>query len=218
MDLNAALNNFRNAPIGRGMQEANTPVPAPNAKNPDGAQPKSKSDFEPGAPKGQQNYQRKGVTIPGDKEAMAAAKASTAGVSGPGYDASGREKVDVRSESKAPWEDRPSDQFAGSPRRDREDVAFAGAMLADAVGLHKSLREANIPAPGPDNKGPDGKAQTASKSNYNANNPQGQQDNRRKPVSVPADPAAKAAMDYSAAQSGEGYDASGREQVDARTE
>lgn len=79
------------------FHEANIPAPKSGRKNPGGAQLNPKSRFrKPYQGPGKDIYGPKG--IPADAEAKAAAERSTAGVSGPGYTADGREETDVRYE------------------------------------------------------------------------------------------------------------------------
>ncbi len=83
--------------------ESNIRAPGVDRETPDGKQlsPKSKfaREYYPGP--GNQ-YTGTAAPIPADREAMAAATRSTAGVSGPGYGADGREEVDVRTEQRVP--------------------------------------------------------------------------------------------------------------------
>ena len=84
--------------------EANIPAPKVGRTNAGGSQisPTSKfaRDYDPVNSGTRKDYERNGVAMPADAEAMAAAERATAGVSGPGYGADGREEVDVRVESR----------------------------------------------------------------------------------------------------------------------
>lgn len=293
MSLHDAIQRFRS------VSEAALPAPAPQGQVASGKQDASKSKFTGTEPKNQQDYKRDPVKEPSDPESMAAATKSTAGVKGPGYDSTGRERVDVRFESVLPVaealvnadptlglflgalyeassnekefaavvekhvgadrlkteiakfngstadpikvaeaigfakfgkdkfnpkkmkeSEHGADVFHTTPKKDKEDLEFAEAMLRDKVGdlSRRAVIEANTPAPAPDQKTPDGAAQTASKSRFDE--PKGKHEKyTREPATVPADAEAKAAAVRSTAGvSGPGYDASGREQVDIRFE
>jgi hypothetical protein len=208
MNLSDAIQSFRQ------IDEANIPAPAVNRKTPDGKQTSSKSKFDQykGADK---KYDGKPASVPSDKEAMAAATNSTAGVSGPGYNGSGREKVDTR------VEDEGVDQY--DDRDPDGDLAFAESMLGDKVGYFPSmdtlLAEQNLAAPSVSRKTPDGKAQISSKSKFRQ--PKGKADKKYdgSAASIPADKEAMdAAINSTDGVSGEGYTADGREEVDVRGE
>lgn len=215
MSLHDAIQRFRS------VNEAALPAPAPQGQVASGKQTASKSKFTGTEPKDQQDYKRDKVSEPSDPEAKAAATRSTAGVKGPGYDATGRERVDVRHEQRGKQrEDEGQDNFRSTPKNDQEDLEFAAAMLQDRVGdlRRRPVAEAGIPAPAPDQKTPDGKAQTASKSKFD-DHVKPDKDYKGDAASIPADAEAKAAATRSTAGvSGPGYDASGREKVDVRFE
>lgn len=89
---------------GKQRHEQNLRAPAVNRKTPDGkAQMSPKSKFSRGYYPGPGvTYNDDSANMPADREAMAAATRSTAGVSGQGYGADGREEVDVRNEDRQP--------------------------------------------------------------------------------------------------------------------
>jgi hypothetical protein len=83
--------------------EANIQAPKASRTNAGGRQidPTSKfaRDYDPTTAATRKTNTGDGAPMPADREAMAPAINSTAGVSGPGYGADGREEVDVRTES-----------------------------------------------------------------------------------------------------------------------
>lgn len=217
MSLSDAIARFR------GLDEANIPAPKVNRPNAGGGQQISpKSKFSPSYYKGaDETYAHDPASPPADPEAKAAAVRSTAGVSGPGYDASGREHIDVRVEQEKA-RGVGIDDFgggSGSPEGD-EDLEFAEAMLNDTLGRKgPPQQEANISAPKSGRKGPDAK-QIDPKSKFSRQYYKGPgQTNSGDAAPMPADPEAKAAAERSTAGvSGPGYGADGREEVDVRVE
>jgi len=216
MNLGNAISRFRSTSgLGeaiarfRSLDEANIPAPAVSRATPGGKQISSKSNFGNGG--ANKRYDGKSASVPGDKEAMAAATNSTAGVSGPGYNGSGREKVDVRAESH--W-----------GRTDSDDVLFAEEMMADRIGFMKSvsarrdLQEENKSAPAVNRATPGGK-QISSKSRFRK--PPAGKSKRYdgEGASIPSDKEAMdAATNSTAGVNGDGYDADGREEIDVRGE
>lgn len=215
MNLGDAISRFRSTSLGeaiarfRSLDEANMPAPAVNRATPGGKQLSSKSNFGNGG--ANKRYDGKAASVPSDKEAMAAATNATAGVSGPGYNGSGREKIDVRSEHH--WGNDESG-----------DVLFAEEMMADKIGHMRSfsarqpLNEENKSAPAVSRETPAGK-QKSSKSRFRQP-PKGK--TKRwdgQDASIPADKEAMAAAANSTAGvDGDGYDADGREEIDVRGE
>lgn len=212
MDLNDAISRFRQ------IDEANIPAPAVSRKIPvNGKQLSSKSKFDTyaGANK---KYDGSAASVPPDKEAMAAAVHSTAGVSGPGYNGSGREKVDTRFES---LEQDGTDMYENNDPDG--DVEFATSMLDDKIGffpsMEQQLAEQNLAAPSVSRKTPDGKAQISSKSKFRQ--PKGVADKKYdgSSASIQADKEAMdAAINSTDGVDGEGYTPDGREEIDVRGE
>jgi hypothetical protein len=201
MTLGDAISRFRQ------IDEANIPAPAVSRKTPDGSQKSSKSKFD-GDSGAKKTYTGKNAPIPADAPAKAAGVNTTQGVSG-GYDASGREKIDVRHEDERRRHERYGvDNYAHNDPNG--DVAFAEAMLGDSVGyfpsMDKILREANLAAPSVSRKTPDGKSQTSSKSRFNEPYKGAKKTYDGSAASVPSD------------QEPDGPGASGREEVDTRYE
>ncbi len=211
MSLKDAIARFR------GLDEANIPAPKVNRPNAGGGQqisPKSKFSYYKGA---DQNYYHGDISVPADAEAKAAAERSTAGVQGPGYDASGREYVDVRVEQEKA-RGVGIDDFGGTVADD--DLAFAEAMLNDTLGRKDQTQEANIQAPKVDRTSGDKGKQLSPKSKFSRQYYKGPgQDYKGDAAGLPADPEAKDAAERSTAGvSGPGYGPDGREEVDVRVE
>lgn len=216
MKLTDAISRFRD------IEEANIPAPAPGRSGPAGAQKKAKSRFAQtntaGAP-------------PGDKEPRAAATRSTAGVKGPGYDASSREFVDVRYEQEEGFEftqaekGMGTDDFegGGTLAEDEFDLAFAEAMLEGGHKLDGSerrmrqFRESNVTPPKTGRSTPAGKQRepkTRFRKPYT-----GPGEDIYGPKGIPSDKEAMAAAERSTAGvKGPGYKPDGREEVDVRYE
>ncbi len=218
MNLSDAVSRFRD------IEEANIPAPPPGRGGPAGAQKKAKSRFA------QVNY---AGGPPADAEPKKAATNSTAGVKGPGYDASGREYVDNRFEAEEGYEFTLAekgmgiDDFDGGEGRtlaeDENDLAFAEEMLAGGHQLDGSarrmrqFRESNIASPSVGRKTPAG-AQRDPKSRFRKPY-QGPGRDIYGPKGIPSDAEAKAAAERSTAGvSGPGYSADGREETDVRYE
>ena len=216
MSLSETIRRFR------GLSEANTPAPAPGRTTPGGAQKPSKSRFAQTNTAG---------TPPADKEPRQAATNSTAGVSGPGYDASSREFVDVRYEHEEGYEFTQAekgmggDDFegGGTLAEDEFDLAFAEAMLRNDPRLDgsdkrlKMFRESNISAPSTGRKNAGGK-QMEPKSRFRKPYGGPGQDIYG-PKGIPSDKEAMAAAANSTAGvKGPGYGPDGREEVDVRYE
>jgi hypothetical protein len=209
MNLSDAISRFRQ------IDEANIPAPAVDRKTPgNGKQLSSKSKFDTykGADK---QYDGSAAGVPADKEAMAAATNSTAGVKGPGYNGSGREKVDTRVEDEG-IDDYEENDPTG-------DLAFAESMLGDKIGyfpsMEQTLAEQNLAAPAVKRKTPDGKAQISSKSKFRQ--PKGKADVKYNgsPAQIQADKEAMdAAINSTDGVDGEGYTPDGREETDVRVE
>jgi len=211
MNLSDAISAFRS------INEANIPAPAVNRPIPGGKQTSSKSKFDQykGADK---QYDGKAASVPSDAEAMAAATNSTAGVKGPGYNGSGREKVDTRIEMQ---EDDGVDLYENNDSNG--DLAFAQSMLEDKIGYYPTmetlLAEQNLAAPAVSRKTPDGKAQISSKSKFRQPKGKADQKYNGSPAQIQADKEAMdAAMNSTDGVSGEGYTPDGREETDVRVE
>lgn len=200
MNLSDAIARFRQ------IDEANISAPAVSRKGPDGQQTSSKSKFDhyKGADK---TYDGKSASVPADADAKKAGVNTSQGVTGPGYDASGREKVDVRHEDRRSRPD-ASDDFGNLDPKG--DLAFAEQMLGDKLGFFPSmaelLREANLAAPSVGRKTPDGKAQISSKSRFGEPYKGAKKTYDGSAASIPSD-----------SEPG-GPGASGREEVDTRHE